>query len=158
MYYEINNLEKLEDELILIRKFLMNKFLHKIKYDDRFKIYDYRIRFNEDIKEFNLTLNNFMEFLRTNYTDEERIIKLYNFLVFIDYDSIYIKNGKYTIKRKDYTVSDKIQLFKISYKEILGRLINFEIIHNTKRFSLVFRNRYYTADSLEDPYYKKYLH
>ena len=51
MFYEINNLDKMEDELILIRKFLMNKFLHKTKYDERFKIYDYRIRFNEDINE-----------------------------------------------------------------------------------------------------------
>lgn len=142
MFYEINNLDKLEDELILIRKFLMNRFLHKTKYDERFKIYDYKIRFNEDIKEFNLTLNNFISYLRENYTNEEKLIKLYNFLVFIDYDSIYIKNGKYTIKRKDYTVSDKIQHFPITYKEILERLINFEILHNTKRFSLVFRNRH----------------
>ncbi len=142
MFYEINNLDKLEDELILIRKFLMNRFLHKTKYDERFKIYDYKIRFNEDIKEFNLTLNNFISYLRENYTNEEKLIELYNFLVFIDYDSIYIKNGKYTIKRKDYTVSDKIQHFPITYKEILERLINFEILHNTKRFSLVFRNRH----------------
>ena len=142
MYYEINNLEKLEDELILIRKFLMNKFLHKIKYDERFYIYDYRIRFNEDIKEFNLTLNNFMDYLRKNYTNEEEMIKLYNFLNFLDYGSISIKkNNKYTIKMINHE-TDKLKQFQITYKEILERLISFEVIHNTKRLSLVFRNRY----------------
>ena len=158
MYYEINNLNKLEEELVLIKKFLMNKFLHKTKYDERFRIYDYRIRFNSSIEEFNLTLNNFMDYLRKNYMNQEEMIKLYNFLLFIDYDSIYSKNGKYTIKTTDYTVSDKIQHFQISYKEILERLINFEILHNTKRFNIIFNERYYDENLLHDPYYSKFLH
>ena len=157
MYYKIKNVEKLEDELILIRKFLMNKFLHKAKYDERFYIYDFRIRFNSDITDFNLTLNNFMDYLRKNYKNEKEMIKLYNFLCFIDYDSIYIKKNGYTIKTLDY-VSDKVKQLKISYEEILERLINYEILYNTKRFKLVFRNESYNGNFLEDPYYNKYLH
>lgn len=158
MFYEITNINKMEDELILIRKFLMNRFISKAKYDERFNIYDYRIRFNSSIEEFNLTLNNFMDYLRKNYMNPEEMIKLYNFLLFIDYDSIYIRNGKYTIKTKDYTVSDKIQHFQITYKEILERLINFEILHNTKRFNIIFNERYYDENLLHDPYYNKFLH
>jgi len=158
MFYEITNPEKLEDEMILIRKFLMNRFLYKANNDERFRIYDYRIRFNSSIEEFNLTLNNFMDFLRKNYKNPEEMIKLYNFLLFIDYDSIYIKNGKYTIKTTDYTVSDKISHYQISYKEILERLINFEILHNTKRFNIIFNERYYDFNLLHDPYYNKFLH
>ena len=156
MFYEIQNLDKMENELILVRKYLMNRFLNKVKYDDRFYIYDYKIRFHEDIRCFNMCLNNFIDFFRTNYKNESEMIKLYNYLNFLDYDKIYVKNGKYTIKRKDCTVSDKIQHFPINYKEILENLINFQILHNLKRFDIVFNPRYYDDNILHDPYYDRF--
>ena len=156
MFYQINNLDKLENEMILIRKFLINRFLNMAKYNDDFYIYDYKIQFNEDIRIFNSCLNNFIDFFRTNYKDEKQMIKLYNYLVFIDYDSIYVKkNHKYTIKKMNHETNRKKQ-FPISYVEILENLINFEIIYNLKRFRIAFSDEYYDKNFLNDYSYDRF--
>ena len=154
MFYEIQNIDKMENELILVRKFLMNRFLNKVKYDERFYIYSYKIRFNEDIRCFNMCLNNFIDFFRTNYKNESAMIKLYNYLNFIDYDKIYVKKNGYAIKRNHET--ERLKQYPISYKEILENLINFQILHNTKRFDMVFNPRYYDDNILHDPYYDRF--
>ena len=156
MFYEIANPNRLEDEIVLIRKFLMNGFLNKVEHDERFYIYDYKIRFNKDISQFNKTLNNFIIYLRKNYRNEKEMIKLYNFLLFLNIDRINIKKNGYTINRINHETG-RLKQHKISYKEILERLINFEILHNTKRFNIIFNEEYYTEDILEDPYYNKFM-
>ena len=155
MFYEIQNIDKMENELILVRKFLMNRFLNKVKYDERFYIYSYKVRFNEDIRCFNMCLNNFIDFFRTNYKNESAMIKLYNYLNFIDYDKIYVKKKGYAIKRMNHE-TERLKQYPISYKEILENLINFQILHNTKRFDMVFNPRYYDDNILHDPYYDRF--
>ena len=150
-FYEINNPDKLENEMILIRKYLMNEFLNKAKYDERFYIYDYKIRFNADIREFNSCLNNFIDFFRTNYANESEVIKLYNYLHFINHEKILVKKNGYFIKRMNHE-TNRLKQYKVSYAEILERLINFEILFNLKRFHLVFHPNYYHDGRLDDEY------
>lgn len=147
----------MENELILVRKFLMNKFLNMAKNNDRFYIYDYKIRFNADIREFNMCLNNFIDFFRTNYKNEDVMIKLYNYLIFIDYDRIYIKDGhRYAIKTRNHE-TDRMKQYPITYGEIIDKLINFAILFNLKRFRLAFDDDFYHVDFLQDHSYDRFM-